>query len=46
MIRLGLLAIALLLPGPLAAAEGEACIKYHKCIPLAQFKCTDAKQLR
>jgi KTSC domain len=33
------LALALLLPGPLAAEE--VCVKYHKCVPLNQFQCTD-----
>jgi hypothetical protein len=31
--------IALLLSTP-AEAE-EACVKYHKCVPLDQFKCTE-----
>jgi len=38
---IGIGAVGLLLRNPLAAAEGEACIKYHKCVSLAQFKCTD-----
>jgi hypothetical protein len=37
--RIWILAIALVLPTPLAAEE--VCVKYHKCVSLDQFKCTE-----
>jgi hypothetical protein len=36
---LALIAVILLLATP-ATAE-EACVKYHKCVPLDQFRCDD-----
>jgi hypothetical protein len=37
--RVWLVALALLLPGPLAAEE--VCVKYHKCVSLDPFTCTE-----
>jgi hypothetical protein len=37
-------AIVVLLASPSSVSAEEACVKYHKCIPLDQFKCTDVSR--
>jgi hypothetical protein len=42
----GSLAAALMISASLTPAEArEACVKYYKCVPLAQFRCQHIRRL-